>query len=252
MTSTVDISVLLASDIPMLRGSVTELLNDAQSVNVVACAESQNQVLPLAEAYRPRLAILDLDVDQQIRADLVSRLSAQKTSVLLMSDESDMSQLFDLFVLGLRGILQRRTSADLMRRSVHAVAAGELWLSRQMAWSLVDHLRMLSVDKTSAVPSVIASSVAKEALSVAPVNPPQMSVERPNRYGLTPREAEIVQAIGEAMTNRDIAGHFGISEYTVKHHLTKIFDKVGVDSRLELAMFAKHHGLVHQTADAVA
>src|SRR5262245_31750730 len=163
MTSTVDISVLLASDIPMLRGSVVELLNDAQSVNVVACAESQNQVLPLAEAYRPRLAILDLDVDQQSRADLVSRLTTQKTSVLLMSDESDMSQLFDLFVLGLRGILQRRTSPDLMRRSVHAVAAGELWLSRQMAWSLVDRLRM-SVDKTSAVPNVIAPSVAIEAL----------------------------------------------------------------------------------------
>ncbi len=247
MTSTVDISVLLASDIPMLRGSVVELLNDAQSVNVVACAESQHQVLPLAEAYRPRLAILDLDVEQQIRADLVSQLSAQKTSVLLMSDESDMSQLFDLFVLGLRGILQRRTSPDLMRRSVQAVAAGELWLSRQMAWSLVDHLRMLSVDKTSAVPSVIAPSVAKEPVSVPLINPPQAS---PNRYGLTPREAEIVRAIGEAMTNKDIAVHYGISEYTVKHHLTKIFDKVGVDSRLELAMFAKHHGLVE--ADAVA
>jgi DNA-binding NarL/FixJ family response regulator len=118
-----------------------------------------------------------------------------------------------------------------------------------MAWSLVDHLRMLSVDKTS-VASVIAASVAKESVSIPLINPPQASVERPNRYGLTPREAEIVGAIGEAMTNKDIAVHFGISEYTVKHHLTKIFDKVGVDSRLELAMFAKHHGLVE--ADAVA
>ena len=243
MTSIVDISVLLASDIPMLRGSVVDLLNDAQSVNVVACAESQDQVLPLAEAYLPKLAILDLDVNPQTRADLVCRLSAQKTSVLLMSDENDMSQLFDLFVLGLRGILQRRTSADLMRRSVHAVAAGELWLSRQMAWSLVDHLRVLSAVKTSAAPTIVAPSMREEA---------PMPVERSNRYGLTPREADIVRAIGDAMTNKDIAVHFGISEYTVKHHLTKIFDKVGVDSRLELAMFAKHHGLVQQAADAVA
>lgn len=251
MTSTADISVLLASDIPMLRGSVVDLLNDAQSVNVVACAESQDQVLPLAEAYRPQLAILDLDINRENRAELVSRLSAQKTSVLLMSDENDMSQLFDLFVLGLRGILQRRLSPDLMRRSVHAVAAGELWLSRQMAWSLVDHLRTLSVVKTSAAPILVAPSITTESVSVSSVDP-QMAVERPNRYGLTPREAEIVHAIGDAMTNKDIAVHFGISEYTVKHHLTKIFDKVGVDSRLELAMFAKHHGLVHQTADAVA
>jgi DNA-binding NarL/FixJ family response regulator len=168
-----------------------------------------------------------------------------------MSDENDMSQLFDLFVLGLRGILQRRISADLMRRSVHAVAAGELWLSRQMAWSLVDHLRTMSVVKTTAAPRIATPAVATESVSISSAEP-QMSIERPNRYGLTPREAEIVCAIGEAMTNKDIAVHFGISEYTVKHHLTKIFDKVGVDSRLELAMFAKHHGLVPQTADAVA
>ena len=134
---------------------------------------------------------------------------------------------------------------------VHVVAAGEFWVSRQMAWSLVDHLRTLSVAKTSATPSVVAPSIATESASVISVDP-QMPAERPNRYGLTPREAEIVRAIGDAMTNKDIAVHFGISEYTVKHHLTKIFDKVGVDSRLELAMFAKHHGLVQETADAVA
>ena len=61
----------------------------------------------------------------------------------------------------------------------------------------------------------------------------------------------MVRAIGEAMTNKDIAAHFGISEYTVKHHLTKIFDKVGVYSRLELAMFATHHGLVERSPVAV-
>ena len=60
---------------------------------------------------------------------------------------------------------------------------------------------------------------------------------------------QIVQAIGDGLTNKDIALTLGISEYTVKHHVTRIFDKVGVDSRLELAMFAIYHGLV-ETADA--
>ena len=58
----------------MLRGSVVDLLNDAQSVNVVACAESQDQVLPLAEAYRSQLAILDLDINRENRAELIGRL----------------------------------------------------------------------------------------------------------------------------------------------------------------------------------
>jgi two-component system nitrate/nitrite response regulator NarL len=249
MRSTSEISVLLASDIPKLRGSVVELLNGAQNVNVVACAESQGQVLPLAEAKQPQLAIVDLDIDWKKRADLVGRLSAQNTSVLLMSDESDMSQLFDLFVMGLRGILQRRISPDLMRRSVHAVAAGELWLSRHMAWRLVDHLRTQSLVKVPA-PQIIVP----QGIETVPANSAeaQKAAERPHRYGLTRRESEIVRAIGDAMTNKDIAIHFGISEYTVKHHLTRIFDKTGVDSRLELAMFAKHHGLVQETDGPVA
>ena len=231
----------------MLRLSVVDLLNGAQSVNLVACAESPDQVLPLAEANRPQLAIVDLDIDRDERADMVGRLSAQRTAVLLMSDENDISQLFDLFTLGLRGILQRRTPPDLMRRSVHAVASGELWLSRNMAWRLVNHLRTLSLVKMSAPQRIVTPGI--ESGSVNSVEA-QIAVERPHRYGLTPRESEIVRAIGDAMTNKDIAVHFGISEYTVKHHLTRIFDKIGVDSRLELAMFAKQHGLVQETADA--
>jgi two-component system, NarL family, nitrate/nitrite response regulator NarL len=244
MNATLDISVLLASDIPMLRGSVVDLLNDAQSVSVVACAESHGEVLPLAEVHRPQLALLDLDINRENLADLTSKLTQQNTSVLLMSDEDDISQLYELFVSGLRGVLHRRTSAELVCRSVRAVASGELWLSRQMAWNLVEHLRTLSAVKTPLVANVPVLQPAATPLMDRRTGLPA------NRYGLTPRESDIVRAIGDAMTNRDIALHFGISEYTVKHHLTKIFDKVGVDSRLELAMFAKHHGLV--PADAVA
>jgi two-component system, NarL family, nitrate/nitrite response regulator NarL len=71
-------------------------------------------------------------------------------------------------------------------------------------------------------------------------------------YGLTRREWDIVRAIGDAMSNKDIAVQLGISEYTVKHHLTNIYNKVGVYSRLELAMMATHHGLVNTNANAIA
>ena len=66
---------------------------------------------------------------------------------------------------------------------------------------------------------------------------------RPSRkhFGLTPREREIISVILEGFSNSDIAARFSISEKTVKHHLTNIFDKVGVSNRLELALFALHH-----------
>jgi DNA-binding NarL/FixJ family response regulator len=68
--------------------------------------------------------------------------------------------------------------------------------------------------------------------------------ERQRSFGLTRRELEIVAAIVEGCTNRDIAQKFTLSEDTVKHHLTHIFDKLGVSNRLELAMFAVNHRLL--------
>ena len=68
--------------------------------------------------------------------------------------------------------------------------------------------------------------------------------QRPRQFGLTSRELEIVAAIVSGDSNRDIADRLGISLQTVKHHLTSIFDKTGVSSRLELAVFAIRHGLV--------
>jgi DNA-binding NarL/FixJ family response regulator len=68
--------------------------------------------------------------------------------------------------------------------------------------------------------------------------------QRPRQYGLTAREFEIVSAIVDGQSNRDIAEHLSISLQTVKHHLTSIFDKTGVSTRLELALFAIRQGLV--------
>ena len=64
------------------------------------------------------------------------------------------------------------------------------------------------------------------------------------KFGLTPRESEIISAVTNGYTNKEIAAEFKISEQTVKHHLTSIFEKVGVTNRLELALFAMNHRLV--------
>ena len=64
------------------------------------------------------------------------------------------------------------------------------------------------------------------------------------QFGLTPRELEIVIAVARGLTNKEIAQQFSLSEETVKHHLTKIFSKLNVANRVELALFAVHEQLV--------
>jgi DNA-binding NarL/FixJ family response regulator len=66
----------------------------------------------------------------------------------------------------------------------------------------------------------------------------------PERFGVTPRELEITSAVVAGFSNKEIAKKFSLSQDTVKHHLTNIFDKVGASNRLELALFAVHHRLL--------
>jgi two-component system nitrate/nitrite response regulator NarL len=83
------------------------------------------------------------------------------------------------------------------------------------------------------------------AVAPPPAAPPKPESKR--RYGLTSREAQIVAAVADGASNKDIAAHLTIAEDTVKHHMSNIFDKVGVHSRLELAVFALYHGVVQRT-----
>jgi DNA-binding NarL/FixJ family response regulator len=121
----------------------------------------------------------------------------------------------------------------MLLHSVRAIATGEFWIRRRTIGALIDQLR-----GTSKIP----------ADSKSPAMPLKKDIVREkllpdNQFSLTQRELQIVQATTEGLTNKEIASVLGISEFTVKHHLAKIFDKVGVYSRLELATFALHHNL---------
>jgi DNA-binding NarL/FixJ family response regulator len=230
---------MIATDLALLSDGVAAVLADDPNVQVVAKGNSGSEALTLARRHHPAVAVLDLDIEWDCLCQLIRDLSASGTLSLLMSDTIDGPKVFELLQCGASGIISRDTNADLFRRCVQAVASGEIWVRRQAISYLVKQIRSCSPSDTVKV-SVAGNGTAR----------PKTGDEgsQPNRrpFDLTSREQEIVRAIGEAMTNRDIATQFGITECTVKHHLTKIFDKVGVDNRLELAVFASHHGLTER------
>jgi len=227
------ISVLLANDFPLVRDSVTNLLNSCCDMQVVACAKSKDEVLSLADSQRPAISIIDLEVEWPVLTDLVRPLAKGSGTVLVLSDVADDEKVFELLMAGATGIVSPRANSDLFCRSIRAVARGEIWVSRSATTHLIDQLRMQVSEIT--IPKCLQEQVSPAAGQSSPKTPIR---------GLTKRELQIVSAIGDAMSNKDIAVQLGISEYTVKHHLTSIFNKVGVYSRLELAMMATHHGLI--------
>ena len=102
-------------------------------------------------------------------------------------------------------------------KAIHTVMAGEYWVGRESVSNLVQYLRTL-----------VQSSQTRHGR---------------RNSALTPRELEIVSAVVAGYSNKEIAEYFKISEDTVKHHLSNIFDKLGVSTRLELALFAVNQSL---------
>jgi DNA-binding NarL/FixJ family response regulator len=123
--------------------------------------------------------------------------------------------------LGARGVVMKDAATEVLFKSIRCVMDGQYWVGREGVVNLVQTLRKMMA-----------------------ANNEQASKKT---FGLTKREFEIIGAIVGGYANKDIAREFKISEDTVKHHLTNIFDKVGVSSRLELALFAVNHKLVEET-----
>jgi DNA-binding NarL/FixJ family response regulator len=125
--------------------------------------------------------------------------------------------------LGARGVVLKESATQVLLKSIAAVMAGSYWVGRES----VPDLKELVLDKAAPEPSG-------------------------QRYGLTRREMQMVAAIVEGSSNREIAQKFGVREDTVKHHLTSIFSKLGVSTRLELALFAIEQRLVAKSSTSKA
>jgi DNA-binding NarL/FixJ family response regulator len=132
---------------------------------------------------------------------------------VLTADAGD-SDVVEALQLGARGVVLKHSPPEMVFKSIRSVAAGEYWVGRERVADLIEMMRKRQA----------ASEVT----------------ERGPALGLTPRERQMVTAIVAGCSNGDIAQKFSISPKTVKHHLTNIFDKLGVSNRLELALFAVH------------
>jgi len=207
------IRILIAKSQWWFRAGLQQSLEGSPRLCVVGEARDAGETVIMMRLLRPDVLLLAQD------------LPPSASSVLQQLEKSDSSS----HVVILRTTANERWMDEFVAGSAGTVSIcdSDLNVVRDKLSDLADRISIQSRATTAAVPVSIA----------------EMGIfERP-RFGLTRRELQVIGAILEGQTNKDIAATFSISQCTVKHHLTRIFDKLGVSNRLELALFAVNHRL---------
>ena len=220
------IRIVIADDHPIFRDGLRRLLESEGDMKVIGEACDGYEAVKLSGDLKPDILLLDLAMPHHTGLDALRDLSnkgaaAGSVRIILLTAAVEKKQIVEALQLGARGVVLKDSATQLLLKSIRAVMSGEYWVGRDSVSNLVQYLRNLM------------QSTVEET--------------KQKKFGLTPRELEIVSAVVAGYANREIAEYFKISEDTVKHHLSNIFDKLGVSTRLELALFAVNQGLPLKT-----
>lgn len=209
------IRVALADDHPLILDGLEQLLRLEPDFSVVARCADGAEALAAVEQHRPDILILDLQMPGVDGLQVLRALEAQgsDTRVVVLTGVLDDQQIVAALRHGVRGVVVKSMAPSLLLRCLRKVHAGERFLEHESTSLAIDSL-------------LRREEGAREAARL-----------------LTARENEIVRMVSSGMRNREIAERLVVTEGTIKTHLHNIYQKLGVESRLELSEWAGRRGL---------
>ena len=218
------IRVILADSQAIYRVGIRKVFALEDDLRVVAQADSLENLRSAIERFPTDVVLLEgslLAGTSNAIPDLL-RL-APDVKLIVQAVAADENQTVELYRRGVRGIISRSISPDLLVRCVRRIAAGETWIDDQ------------------SVNWVIEAYRAQAAALVNPRSTPKLS----------PKEMAIITCITQGKRNKEIAYQLGTTEQVIKNYLRKIYDKLGVSDRLELALYCLHNKIIQSDADEV-
>jgi two-component system response regulator DegU len=211
------ITVVIADDHMILREGLRGLLEEYDDLVIVGEATTGAQAVETAKSLKPRILLLDLIMPEMGGVEVLEALAAEelptRTIVLTGADDDDL--LARSIQSGAMGYLLKDAASTQLVDAIRKVAEGGCWLPPDLTSKLFHGMAKKPQGDDSAKLSL-----------------------------LTAREVEVLKLLGEAKTNSDIADQLFISEHTVKVHVSRILEKLGLSARAEAVRFAIRSGLV--------
>lgn len=211
------IRVIVADSEPIFRVGMRKIFALEDDIRVVAQAENSTQTVSSAAKFSADLLLFE-SVLSPTPADVISQVltAAPTLKIILIVPEMSEEETVEYLRRGVRGIVTRSIAPDLLVKCIRKVAAGETWLDNKGVNWVIEAYRAQATQLT---------------------NPR-------TRVRLSPKELWIISGVTQGLRNKDIAQEVGTTEQVVKNYLRKIYDKIGVSDRLELALYCMHHRLL--------
>ena len=203
------IRVLLADDHALVRDGLSRLLSSVPDVEVVATAADGHEAVELAGEHLPDVILMDLRMPGIDGSEATRRVLKNNPppQVVILTSFSERDEILSALDAGAIGYLLKDAEPDELIRGIRAAAQGE---------------------------SPLAPRAARTLIGSRGSGP---------GHQLSDREREVLQQVTRGLSNKLIARELGISEKTVKAHLTTIFQRIGVTDRVQAAMWARDHGI---------
>ena len=204
------ISLVIADDHRVVRTGLEQLVGTFDDVEVVGAGANGEEAVDICAATRPNVALIDLEMPllDGIEATRRIRGVSPATSVIVFTSFSDRERILGALDAGAIGYLLKDAEPEEIHRAIRAAMRGEAPLA----------------------PKAAAALLAARSAATPP-------------HDLTDREREVLSLVATGLANKQIARRLGISEKTVKGHLTQVFQTIGVTDRTQAALWAERNGL---------
>lgn len=209
-------SLVLADDHPIVLDALEQLFRLEEGLEVVGRCRDGEETLRAVRELEPDVLVLDVRMPGPDGLEVLRTLESERhpTRVVVLTAELEDDQLLEAIRAGARGVVLKDMAPQLLVEAVRTVLGGGQWLEKGLGGRALTKLLQR-----------------------------ERGLREASRH-LTPREVEIVRMVAQGLRNRAIAERVHITEGTVKVHLHNIYEKLGVDGRVELALYAQEKGLV--------